>query len=175
MRRIFSSTAASATRPAGILNGLSTLTATSGGGANAFANDIENLVGALTTGGGRNVVFVTTPALAAGLKAWAGPKFDYPILSSAAVAADTLIAVDVDSFVSAFDPVPDFNVSQLNAVIHHEDAAPLAIGTAGSPNTTAAPVRSLYQTDSMGLRMILRLSYGFRAAGSVAFVGPVTW
>jgi hypothetical protein len=172
---LFSATAASSIRPAGLLAGLTTLSPTTGGGANAFAGDIGALVGALTTGGGRNVVFVAGPAVAAAAKCLAGPKFDFAILSSAGVAADTLIALDVDSLVSGFDPIPDFNVSQLNCVVHHEDLTPLPIGSVGSPSTAAAPVRSFFQTDTMGLRMFLKLSYGFRAPASVAFITGVTW
>jgi hypothetical protein len=172
---IFSATAASSIRPAGILNGIAALSATAGGGQNAVSKDIGNLVGAIATGGtGRNVIFVASPTQACTLRIWAGPQFNYPILASSALAAGTIIAVEADSFVSGFDPVPEFNVTEA-PVIHFEGSTPAAIGTAGSPPVTAAPSRSLWQTDCTGLRMILRCSWGLRATGQVAWISAATW
>ena len=172
---LFSNTAGSSIRPPGILNGITALTATAGGGQNAVSKDIGNLVAALATGGaGVDVVFVASPAQAAALKIWAGPKFDYPVLASAALAAGSVVAVEAGGFVSAFGPEPRFDTSDAS-VIHEEDTTPLAIGTAGSPNTVAAPARSLFQTDATALRMILPCSWGLRAAGHVAWVTGATW
>jgi len=172
---IFSNTAASAVRPAGILNGVSALTPTAGGGENAVSKDIGNLVGALAAGGaGVDVVFVASPAQAAALKIWAGPKFDYPVLASAALAAGTVIAVEAGSFVSSFGPEPRFDTRDA-AAIHMEDTTPQHIGTPGAPAYVAAPTRSLFQTDATSLRMILPCSWGLRAAGHVAWVSAVTW
>jgi hypothetical protein len=171
---IFSADAASSIRPAGILDGIAALTGEAGGGSNAVSKDIGALVGAIASGGtGRNIVFIAAPEQAATLKIWAGPQFDYPILASAALTAGTIIAIEAGSFVSAFDPVPNFNVA--TGPIIHMDTTPLAIGTAGSPPTVAAPSRSLWQTDCTGLRMILRCSWGLRATGQVAWISATTW
>jgi hypothetical protein len=40
---------------------------------------------------------------------------------------------------------------------------------------TAAPTRSLYQTDSIGLRCILRTTWAVRAPGMVQVINAVTW
>jgi hypothetical protein len=169
---IFSATAASEIRPAGLLVGVTAIGATAGGGQNAISKDVGNLIDALTLG--RNVVFVASKAQAAALKIWAGPKFDYPVLTSSALAAGTIIAVDADAFVSGFGSAPEFDVKSA-PVFHMEDATPLAIGTPGSPATVASPARSLWQTDSIGLRMILRCSFAMRAPGSVAMIDAATW
>jgi hypothetical protein len=39
----------------------------------------------------------------------------------------------------------------------------------------AAPQRSLFQTDSLALRMVLPLNWLQRRAGTVAWVQNVTW
>jgi len=39
----------------------------------------------------------------------------------------------------------------------------------------AAPTRSLFQTDSAGLRVIAPASWGLRAPGAVAWMSGVTW
>ena len=56
-----------------------------------------------------------------------------------------------------------------------EDTAPAQISAAGTPNAIAAPVRSMFQTDSIALRMIMDLNWTMRRAGMVAFVAGVTW
>jgi hypothetical protein len=56
--------------------------------------------------------------------------------------------VDAADFIIIEGGAPRFDVSD-QATLHLEDTTPLAIGTAGAPATVAAPVRSLFQTDSM--------------------------
>ena len=77
------------------------------------------------------------------------------------------------ALVAAVDPVPKIEASR-DAVQQFEDS-PVAIGTAGSPNVVAAPVRSMWQTDSVSLRVILRVAWGLRASGAVAWTQAVTW
>ena len=61
------------------------------------------------------------------------------------------------------------------AIVHMEDTSPQ------DPVMSGQPVRSLFQTDSIGLRMILRAAWGMRAAptdaakAAVAFVTGATW
>ena len=96
------------------------------------------------------------------------------VLSSGGLASGTLVALALPALVAAADSQPRIDVNR-DALVHMEDAAPLAIGTAGSPNTVAAPSRSSFQTDSVSIRFIMQLSWGLRAAGSVAFTTGVTW
>ena len=97
-----------------------------------------------------------------------------PVISSSNVTADTMLLVDAADFVSVTGDTPRFDVSD-QATIHMEDTTPLAISTAGSPNTVAAPVRSLWQTDCIGVRMLLDLNWGLRRTGTVAWTQTMTW
>jgi Phage capsid family len=163
------------TRPAGILNGVSPLTATTGGGVNALVGDIKQLIATLASAGaGVAPVFITAPAQAASLKCLAGPKFDYPVLVSTTLASGTVIAIEPTSFVSAFGSTPEFDVSD-EALLHMEADTPQQIGTPGPPNVIAAPARSLWQTNCTGVRMILRAGWAMRAAGHVQYVSGATW
>ena len=83
----------------------------------------------------------------------------YPVIQSSNVTADTMLLVDAADFVSVTGDTPRFDVSD-QATVHMEDTTPLAISTVGSPNTVAAPVRSLWQTDCIGVRMLLDLNWG---------------
>jgi len=52
------------------------------------------------------------------------------------------------------------------------DTVPAAIANGGG---VAAPARSLFQTNSVGLRMITPVSWSLRAAGAVAWMAGVNW
>jgi hypothetical protein len=170
---LFSTTAASTSRPAGLLNNVVALAAASAGDG-AMMADIGSLVGALATaGGGSNVIFVCSPPQAAALKLRAGTKFDYPILSSAALTAGSIVAIEAGSFVSGFGPVPEFAVS--DQAVLHESTVPAALGMVGTPAVVAAPARSMWQTNSTALRMILRCSWAMRATGHIQVINSVTW
>lgn len=61
------------------------------------------------------------------------------------------------------------------ATIHEENASPLAIGTAGTPNTVAAPVRSLFQTNSAALRTVWELDWAVLRTGAVQTITSAAW
>jgi hypothetical protein len=170
---MFSTTAGSASRPAGLLNGVTPITATTAG-SECMEKDIAQLVAALNTaGGGASPVFICSLAQAATLKLRASVKFDYPILASGALANGTIVAVEAGSFVSAFDPVPQFDVSNTTA-LHLEDTSPAPLATGTGP-TVATPIRSLYQTVCSALKMILPCSWGMRATGHVQVINSCNW
>jgi hypothetical protein len=170
--QLFSTTAGDATRPAGILVGATTVTPTTATEPWAISSDIGALVQALAVkGGGLEPVLVAAPAQAAALRMWRQQDF-YDIYASVALAAGTVVAVESSSFVSGLDGIPEFSTS-IGTTLHFENAAPTDI-TGGTPSP-AVPVKSLFQTDVVGLRMILRASWGMRNPAHVAIVENVTW
>ena len=58
--------------------------------------------------------------------------------------------------------------------LRHEDDNPAALSATASPNTVAAPMRSLFQTDAIGARITLHTAWAARS-GAVAEVDTVTW
>jgi hypothetical protein len=181
---------ATAIRPAGLRNGVATLTPTAGGGFAAVVGDVKGLAGALTTatnGNVRDPVWLMSPALALALSlttlpngGWAFPDIKssgtfmgYPAIVSSTVTADTLYLVDAADFASASGD-PRFDTSD-QATLHMEDTAPLPISATGTPNVVAAPVRSLWQTDTLGIRMIQQMNWIMRRPAMVAYVTGVTW
>jgi HK97 family phage prohead protease/HK97 family phage major capsid protein len=183
--------AATSIRPPGILNGVTVTTATAGGGFNALVGDIKNLTGALITGTSghlRSPVWLMNPQQlnSAGLipapNSGVFPFRDelqnqrlqgYPIIDSGTVPLGTVILIDAADFVVAGGESPRFEVSD-QATLHMEDTTPLPIvGT--SPATVASPVRSLWQTDSLALRLILPINWALRRTGVVAWTQAVTW
>ena len=100
------------------------------------------------------------------------------ILSSTTVTAGMLIMLDAADFASVTGDSPEFDVSEV-ATIHEEDTTPLPIvgGTVQPPATTslAAPVRSLWQTASIGVGMLLDMNWAMRRTGMVSWMTGVTW
>src|SRR5262245_27430121 len=173
---LLDSNAATAIRPAGILNGVSAQTATAGGGVAAIVGDLKLLVGALTTGTFGNIrspVWLMNPAelLSASL-AYAtntgvfpfkdeigrGTLMNIPIIDSGTVTAKTVILIDAADFVSVGGEGPRFDLSD-QATLHMEDTSPAELVGTGSPGTVASPQRSLFQTDSIALRMVMPLNW----------------
>jgi HK97 family phage prohead protease/HK97 family phage major capsid protein len=183
---------ATTVRPAGLLNGVAGLTPTAGGGFNAIVGDIKQLTGALitaTSGHLRSPAWLMNPQqvnsagliAAPGVGAFpfreelsSGKLQGYPIIDSGTVPMGTVILVDAADFVVAGGEAPRFEVSD-QATLHEEDTTPLPIGSAGTPAVVAAPVRSLWQTDSLALRLILPVNWTLRRPGVVAWVAGVTW
>lgn len=182
---------ATGVRPAGILNGVGATTATAGGGIAAVIGDIKGLVGALTTntyGNIRNPVWIMNPGdmLSAGLATAAntglfpfkdeigrGTLANIPIIDSASVPSKTVILIDASDFVSMSGDSLRMDASD-QATLHMEDTTPLDL-VSGSPGTVASPQRSLFQTDTMALRMIMSLNWAIRRTGVLAWTQNVTW
>jgi hypothetical protein len=170
---VFSAAAGDATKPPGLLNGIAPITPATGGGAAAMEGDLKALFAALAAqGAGKTAVIVAALPQAVTLKTLVGPKFDYDIVASTALATGTVVVVEVASFVSGFSSTPEFRVSN-QAIYHAEDTAPTDI-TGGSPSS-ASPVRSLYQTDALALKMNLWAAWGLRAANHTAWITGATW
>jgi HK97 family phage prohead protease/HK97 family phage major capsid protein len=190
---LLDATAASTTRPAGLRNGVTVTTASAATpGFASLVGDLKALVGALITassGNLRSPVWIMNPiqALSIATTQNAGGDFPfaqeinnnrfqgYPVILSSTVTAAMVLLVDAADFVAIEGGAPRFDVSD-QATLHLEDTTPLAIasGTQGS-GVLAVPTRSLYQTDSMALRMIMDVNWGMRRTGVIAWTQSVTW
>jgi HK97 family phage major capsid protein len=183
--------ASAGVRPAGLLNGVTPITASVLTPASAaMVADLKALVGALiTAGGGRKVVFIVNPAQAIamgvvqtttgdflfGSAQAAAAKFNSSLIVSATCPAGRVIAVDAADFASAAGDAPRFAVST-DATLHEEDTTPLALVTgAQGSGVVASPMRSLFQTDAVAVRMSLYLSWVMRRTGMVQTIASVTW
>ena len=180
---------ATAIRPAGLRNGVATLTPTAGGGFAAVVGDVKLLAGAMLTatlGNVRSPVWLMSPTLVLALRLTVAPNgalvfadeinrgtfMGWPYIESPNVTADTLFLIDAADFMSASGD-PRFDVSD-QATVHMEDSAPAAI-VPGPSGPASAPVRSFWQTDTLGIRMIMPLNWAFRRPAMIAYISGVTW
>lgn len=183
--------AATAVRPAGLRNAITSAAGTAGGDLAAVVADLKGMLGTIitnTNGNIRDLVFLMNPAQALGLSLIQNAGGDFPfaqeinqgrfqgygVIQSTTVPAGVVIAIDAADFFSATGDDPRFDVSD-QATLHMEDTTPLAIGTAGAPPTVAAPVQSMFQTDTLALRMILPMSWAMRRTGVLVERTAVTW
>lgn len=184
--------AASATRPAGLKAGVTKITASVTASIVGFAADIKALATALIAGSKGNMRYpvwimnpgdvltaALLPAAATGdyffqQQLSAGVLMGYPIIQSTTCAADTMILLDAADFISLAGEEPNFSISD-QGVVHMEDTAPAGITTGGSTPAFASPVRSFFQTDCLGIRMILDINFGMRRTGTVAWADTLAW
>lgn len=184
---LIDATVGSTTRPAGLLYGVSALTASTAGGWVAIMEDIDTLAAPFDTAkAGRQLVLLMNKREARKLTMVPGPDgkiggarqllLDSGItpIASVNVPAGRLIMIDAADFATAAGDAPEFDLSE-QAVIHAEDTSPANIGTAGSPNTVAAPVISMFQTASIALRMLLDITWAMRRTGMVQWIDGADW
>lgn len=180
--------AADTIRPAGLRNGIS------GGTPSAATTRIDKIIADISAlmapiiaaRGGRDLVLLCNPAQQLAMSWAVTPNGQFiftdgelgsrglTVIASTTVPATMLIMIDAADFASVTGDTPEFDVSDV-ATIHEEDTTPLPIGTAGSPAVVAAPVRSLWQTASIGIRMLLDMNWSMRRTGMVTWVTGVTW
>jgi hypothetical protein len=170
--KLLDTVAASATRPAGLRNGISAgSTSAATPRSEAMAADIASLVhGCSAVAGNASIIIVAAPAQAAALKLWNRANLDYEVLASSGLAAGVVVAIASNALVSAVDPAPRFEIVNQTA-LHFDSSSPLDITTAA----VAATTKSLFQSDLVGLRTIFELSWGLRDPAGLAWLGSVTW
>lgn len=181
---VLDATAASTARPAGLLNGVSaTATGYGGGDYEAVMRDFQALMAVFTAANAAdNITVVMNPAQGLALAMMVGPsgvpnwfqpvRERISIIESTNATAARLIALRNSDLATALGDAPEFDISE-QAVVHMEDTTPLEI-VAGTP-TTADPVRSFWQTGTIGVRMIMDVSWKMRRSGMVAWINGTSW
>jgi hypothetical protein len=169
----FSSSAASGPTPAGILAGVTPLTAATAtsNAIDAMAADMAAIVQAIARYGfdTSEVVFVAAPGDATRLKAHLP---DADVISSPGVATKTLIGVAVRGLYSGYQDLPVVDTSK-QVSLHEDSTAPLPLVSA-SPTTVAAPQRSFFQTASLAIRVRCEMAF-VAAPGAVQVVSTTNW
>jgi hypothetical protein len=158
-------------RPAGLRNGVAALTpAAVGVKDQAIVDDIVALATAVAARAGNGqIAIVAAPAQAVALALRSSRAIPYSLSASSVLPAGMVIAVALPCLVSVLD-TPRVEASQ-QALVHMADPA-AAIATGG---TISAPVASMWQIDSVSLRMTLPVTWGLRASGGVAWMSGVSW
>jgi HK97 family phage major capsid protein/HK97 family phage prohead protease len=177
-------------RPAGLQNIAGANTAASAGTSLAnVITDLRTAVAALTTANmGRSLVWIMNKQRVMSLALMTnaagafmfrdeianGTLLGVPLLSSTSVPAEVVYLVDAAELAGAWDSVPQFDLSE-QATLHMEDTAPLPIVDNATQAVTAHPVRSLFQTASIALRMLWDLTWTERRKNAIFVLTAVKW
>lgn len=168
---LFSDAAADDDRPAGLLHGVTPISGTAGGDVVAMRGDMGALAGAVSDGGGSGALaIIMHPKRAARLQLLM-PDFPWPVWPSRAVAEDQVIALDPTGFAAAFGDGVQIDATQ--GATLHMSSTPAPIVSEGGP--AADPVRSLWQTDSIALRMETWMEFCMRGTGLVQSIDGASW
>lgn len=182
---LLDATASSTIRPAGLLNGVAAVATGYGGGDHvAVMADFKALLTPFNNANASdNIVVIMNPAQGLAIDFMIGPdgalgdwfaraRARFTFIESTYATAGRLIAVRVPDLVTAMGDAPRFEMSN-TATIHMEDATPLEIVSA-TP-TVADPVRSFFQTDTLGIRMVMDVAWAMRRAGMVQWIDGTSW
>ena len=164
--------AGSAIRPAGIKNSIAALTPDADDDIAGMMNDLANL-GSAVAAVGTDIAYIASPKQFIKLKTRLPSDFAFPIFPSAALADKQVAALALDALVIAGQGDVNISTSRTGAVVMNDVAA--MISAAGTPNTVAAPVRSLEQTDCVALRLIMDIDWALRSSSGFAWTEGVAW
>jgi hypothetical protein len=150
---LFSNVAGDAMRPAGLLVGATSVTPSANTvPSEAMGDDLGALAAAISPyAGNGSIALVLAPAQA--MRVALASHVAFPVLMSGALANGSAIMVATNAVACTIQP------TRLDAAksvtLHEEDTTPGAVGS-------ASPGRSLFQTDSVALRMIMPVSWAVR-------------
>jgi HK97 family phage major capsid protein/HK97 family phage prohead protease len=187
---LMDNSAASAIRPAG-LQVMGTGSASAGNTVANIVADLRAMVQSMIdAGAGRRPVWIMNESRRIGLltalsstedsrpfadEVSQGRLFGYPIITSINVPSAIVFLIDQAEFVQGYGDSPALDMSN-QATLHMEDSAPLPIATgAQGSGVLATPTRSLFQTDSLALRLIWDISWASRRAGAIQYKTGVAW
>jgi hypothetical protein len=169
---MFSSTAGDASRPAGLLVGLSAIGAATAGDW-AMVTDVESLAGAVAPVSANSpLIFVASPKQAARM-AYSTQLRGIEVFSSSALPDKEILCIASNCLVSAISPQPRFELSSEATVVM--DTSPAVLGAVGTPPVVGAPARSLFQTDMISLRMSFEMSWALRSTTGLQFISAANW
>ncbi len=167
--QFFSASAGSAEAPAGILAGKSAIAP-----GDSFPEDVRNLMSAVDPPA--SPIFAMSPARKASAAA-SGSLLgfgDYEVTASSEIPDDRLILINGDGLAIGVGGQPRFTPGEYGT-IHEEDTTPLPLATGAQGSAVVAtPIRSLWQTDNLGLRSVLPVTWGIQPT-AVAYVDDVAW
>ncbi|WP_442753853.1 hypothetical protein ACNHKD_12715 [Methylocystis sp. JAN1] len=162
---IFSADAGDDTKHAGLRYGLTPVA--------SYGNpsdDVAALLADLGAKGGSGAAAIICHPVEHAIISTKLPNLSTPIWPSKALPQGVLVAVDLAAFCSSFAGF-DILASEHGAV--HMSDTPLEI-VSGTGPTTADPVRSLWQTGTIGIRLIVELAFCARG-GLVSCMEGVSW
>jgi hypothetical protein len=172
---VFDSNPADVTRPAGLLWGVTPLTASPllGTAIDTASVDVCSLAGAIAGSmiDTSDMVLVCHPVQATKLRLTRGYEdIGVTVLSTPMIAKATVIACIPAAIASGVEAV-EIEVSEHPTLVFDDSALEL-VNSAGIPG---APAESMFQTNSLAVKLRLRLAFGSVQPGCIQYMVNVNW
>lgn len=180
---LLDATASSAARPAGLLNGVSAVATGYGGGDHeAVKADFKNLLAPfISANAADSITVIMNPAQGLAISMMDGPDNNsgwfsgissrVNIVESTYATAGRIIAIRNSDFYTALGDAPEFDINE-TATVHMEDTTPLPLHDGSTP---ADPVRSFYQTATVGVRMLMDIGWVMGRPSMVQWVDTTSY
>jgi hypothetical protein len=170
---LFSNAAATASAPAGLLNGITPMPSTGTTGAAGVADDIALLAGAIANAGINpdDMTIITNPAMGMKLRTLASPLLTNVVMSSSSIVDGTLIGIVARGLATGYDGGVEIDASK-EAAVHFEQTTPLPI--VDGSGVVGHPVYSAMQSDVSVLKIRGRAAWAVHP-GAVAQVTGAEW
>jgi hypothetical protein len=176
---VFDSNPSDATRPAGLLHGVAAIAATTSAATigDSISSDIGKLAQAFADAfiDFQDMILITNTSSYLQYQTTRGfAELPVPCLPSMTVPSGTVIGIAPQGIGTGFSGSPEIEISKYG-VAHFESAAPLPIGSPGSPPTVAAPARELAQANLLGIKLRLKCAWAVLQPGAVQQITGATW
>jgi hypothetical protein len=170
----FGNQADDGTTPIGLLNGATVVTAsTASDVANAMAEDLAGLADAIGAKGidTSDIVYICGPREATLIKARMGPMFDNLVLPTLGLPTAKMVAAIAPNAVAfGYDGPPKIETSEEGEL----NMASPALEIVNSGGTVSVPTGSLYQKDSVGIKVTANCAWCC-VPGAAATVSSISW
>jgi hypothetical protein len=168
---LFDALPADDVRPAGLRHDIAASTASENTDSDdAMIEDLSTIAGAVSVIGGP-IMAVASPERAIKIGLRARRELPLGIVGTPAVAGNDVLAVAVNGLASAVDAAPEIEASKFAGV--HMNDTPLPI--VGDGRTLATPTSSLWQSDTVGLKLSFDASWALRDARALAWLTATGW
>jgi Phage capsid family len=169
---VFSATAADTTRPAGIFNGVTPITAAAAGSPDiALATDLGKLAQAISDAGisTADIVVVAGAAAATKLRLLASPTWEVPIYSTGAMGATSVAMIAPAGIATGYSGAPSIDTTKQAELVFTNPGVPVVDG-----GSATGPTYSTFQMDLLALRVRVDCAW-CALPGAVQLVNNINW
>jgi hypothetical protein len=159
-------------RPGGLRVGVGATTPAAAGDT-AMLADVATLAGMVSSVAGNGpIILVGSPKQAARMRISKDIAMAHEVLVSPSLADKTVIAIAANALVSITGGAPQFDFDAGSTL--HMSTTPAALSSGTGP-TIATPIRSLWMTDTVGVKITFQINWGLRSSNGIAYMTAVNW
>lgn len=163
-------------RPAGLRFGIdATATVGTGNNTESMIADLSELAASVSLVGAMDLFYVVSvPQAIRYAMRKTSNAFPFAVIGSSVLDEGDVICIASNSVVVSGDAAPRVQKST-EATFQADDSPAALLSTTGTPNAAVAPIVSLFQTDSIAVRIVQDMSWLLRNELGVAHMSGALW